>query len=325
MGSADSTPQAPCELEIDEEDIAREVIEGLSREQKRLPCKLFYDSVGSRLFDRICELPEYYVTDAEVEILERQAKSIAARLGTGVALIELGSGSCTKVRLLLDELENPAAYLPVDVSAQHLALAAREVAKAYPDLDVLTVSADFTRPFELPPLPRRPRHRVVFFPGSTIGNFERADAVEFLRLMAELAETGGGVLIGIDLRKDPGVIEAAYNDSQGVTARFNLNILNVVNRQADADFLLHRFEHDAVYDEERGRIEMRLVSRADHEVSVGDQRFELRRGEHILTEYSHKYTFGEFAAMADEAGLRVRERWCDSEQLFSVQYLEVVE
>ncbi len=324
MNPYESTRETLQDLEVHTDSVLEEVIEGLSRRQRHLPCKLFYDSVGSKLFDRICELPEYYLTGAEVSILQQRVAEIAARIGPGAALVEFGAGSCVKIRLLLDALEAPVAYVPIDVSRTHLKRSAREIAAAYPRLEVLAMGADFTRPLDLPELRGPARKKVIFFPGSTVGNFERAKAIEFLGNAATLVGPGGGVLIGVDLQKDPRVIEAAYNDTAGVTARFNANILAVINRELESNFRPARFEHQAVYDEGEGRIEMRLVSRCDQVVQVGGHAFGFACGEYIITEYSHKYTLNGFATMAKSGGLAVRDVWCDPERLFSVQYLEAI-
>ncbi len=248
----------------------RDVLDGLRRRRKRLPCKYFYDAVGSRLFDRICELDEYYLTRCELDLLHRHAGEMAETAGPGAVLIEYGSGSGLKTRLLLDRLRDPAAYVPVDISGEHLESSAARLARRYPGLPVLPVVADFTRPFELPPLPATAGRRIVFFSGSTIGNFRPNEAVRLLRQMAQVCGPAGGLLVAADLKKDRAVLEAAYNDLAGVTAAFNLNLLTRINRELGGDFVPEAFRHHAFYNARRGRVEMHLVSREDQTVSVGE-------------------------------------------------------
>lgn len=295
-----------------------DVLAGLSQANKTLPCKYFYDATGSRLFDAICELEEYYPTRTELSILQADAPAIAAAIGPGRALVEYGSGSSVKTRLLLDRLVEPAGYVPVDVSREHLLAAAAAIAADYPGLRVTPVCADFTRPFALPPgLAGRP---VVYFPGSTIGNFEPAGARALLRQIAALPGCAGAV-VGIDLQKPVAVLEAAYNDARGVTAAFNLNLLARINRELGADFALDRFVHRAHYDTRHHRVEMRLVSRFDQEVRIADRAFTFAAGEAILTEMSHKYTLDGFADMALESGLRRERAWTDADRRFAVVLL----
>ncbi len=316
------------ELDLGESDrdcreTAQEVMDGLSSEPKRLPSKLFYDETGSKLFDEICDLPEYYIPDAESEILRTNAGEIADRIGPGAALIEPGAGSCVKVRYLLDALDEVACFVPIDVSGTHLESAASDLQESYPELEVVPVEGDFTGAIDIPELPPETRRRVAFFPGSTIGNFEEEEAEQILRNLADVAGDDGGVLVGVDLVKCPDVISAAYNDSAGVTARFNKNILRVLNRELGADIDEDRFEHRAVYDHEAERIEMRLVSRCDQSIRVAKEDFSIERGEYVITEYSHKYSHRRFAKLAARAGLREVETWCDEDDLFSVRYFEV--
>jgi dimethylhistidine N-methyltransferase len=299
----------------------REVLAGLARPHKQLPCKYFYDERGSRLFDEICDLEEYYLTRCELAILRRHAGEMAVRLGPGCALIEYGSGSSLKTRLLLDRLGRPAAYVPVDISGEHLLRSARRLARAYPGLEVAPVCADFTRPFPLPPLRQEPRRRVVYFSGSTIGNFGPSEAADLLAGIARLCGPGGGLLIGVDLKKDRATLEAAYDDRRGVTAAFNLNLLARINRELGADFELSRFRHHAFYNEGPGRVEMHLVSLGAQTVRVGGAAFDLADGETICTEYSYKYGSDEFRDLAAHAGLSLGRVWTDENGLFSVQYL----
>jgi dimethylhistidine N-methyltransferase len=305
------------------EDLLGEVVEGLALPRKHLPCKLFYDERGSRLFDRICELDEYYLTRTELAIMRRHAAEMASCIGPQARLVEFGSGSSVKVRLLLDALKHPVSYVPIDISTRHLHAAAESIAADYPDLHVQPIAGDYTQSLELPPPPSRVRRTVAYFPGSTIGNLDRGQAVEFLRRTAALVGGRGGLLIGADLVKDKAVLERAYNDAAGVTAEFNLNLLRAVNRAFGANFALDGFAHEAIYDDAESRIEMHLISRRAQSVCIGEHRFELRAGEPIVTEYSHKYTLPAFAHLAEDGDMRVQRVWTDPERLFSVQYLEV--
>jgi dimethylhistidine N-methyltransferase len=297
------------------------VLAGLGRAPKELPCKLFYDARGSALFEQICEVPEYYLTRTEIAILETYAGDIAAQIGPHCRLIELGSGASRKVRILLDALDRPAAYVPVDISRERLREAADGLAVDFPDLSVVAVCADYTRPFGLPPLPGRFGKRVGFFPGSTIGNFEPEAVVQFLGNYAKLLGPGGEMLIGIDLKKDPAILNAAYNDAAGLNAAFNLNLLVRINRELGGDVDLDRFEHHAFYNEAKGRVELYIKSLADQIVGVAGRRFRFAAGELIHTENSYKYAIPEFRALAARAGFRAIETWTDPDKLFSVHYL----
>lgn len=297
-------------------DFRADVLAGLSRPRKRLPAKYFYDAAGSRLFDRICELPEYYPTRTELGILKRYAPEMAGWCGPGCLLIELGAGSLTKVRFLLDHLEKPAGYVPVDVSAEHLRAAAKALAADYPSLPVRPVVADFTAAFPLPAIPAR--RRVVYFPGSTIGNFDPAEADTLLRRVAGLVGPGGGLVLGVDLRKPVEVLEPAYNDAAGVTAAFNRNLLARINRELGGDFDLDAFRHHAFYNAERSRVEMHLVSERRQRVRVGPAAFDFRPGETIHTENSHKYDVRELAERAATCGLRLDATWTDELSYFAV-------
>ena len=300
-----------------------DVLAGLRRSHKRLPCKYFYDDIGSRLFDRICELPEYYPTRTELAILQSDASDMAARLGPGCLVIEYGSGSSTKTRLLLDALDRPAGYLPVDIAREQLERSAASLAADFPGLPVLPVCADFNRPFALPPgLPAAAR-RVVYFPGSTIGNFTTAAARRLLAGMARLVGPAGAVLIGVDLKKDPKILEAAYDDAAGVTAAFNRNILVRINRELGGDFRPSEFLHHPLYNPTFGRIEMHLISRRRQTVRLAGERIAFDEGEGILTECSYKHTVRGFQMLAASAGLRARQVWTDSRRWFSVQYATV--
>jgi L-histidine N-alpha-methyltransferase len=298
-----------------------DVIDGLVRFPKSLPCKYFYDAAGSALFETICALPEYYLTRTELEIMNRHAEEMAETLGPGVLLVEPGSGASLKTRLLLKHLPEPAAYVPVDISPSALVNAARELLGTFTRLEVVPVCADFSEPFELPLPRRRPERTVVYFPGSTVGNFDPPRAVALLRRLGGVCGPGGAVLVGVDLDKPTPVLEAAYNDSQGVTAEFNKNLLRRINAELGADFDLDRFEHVALFNEGHRRIEMHLESNAVQTVGVAGRAFQFRRGERIHTESSYKYSLAGFQDLAKRAGFSVGRVWTDPAGLFSVQYL----
>ena len=299
----------------------REIVDGLSGEQKQISPKYFYDERGSKLFDDITRLPEYYLTNTELGIMRDNIDEIVELVGKQASLIEFGSGSSLKTRILLEHLSELAAYVPVDISEEHLHASAEKIRARFPHIDVLPVVADFTKEFDLPKPMVMPIRNVVYFPGSTIGNFEHDMAMELLRVMHHEAGKNGALLIGVDLQKDPEVIESAYNDSAGVTAEFNLNVLQHLNRDYGANFDLDEFSHSANYDPEKGRVVIELVSQADQTVELGDAEFDIADGEAILTEYSHKYTLDGFAAMANAAGFKVEKVWTDAKKLFSVQFL----
>lgn len=300
-----------------------EVLAGLSKSPRQLPYKFFYDEHGAQLFRQICELPEYYVTRTEIEILRLHGAEMAAALGPQIELIGLGTGAGTKTKILLEELECPAVYVPIDISKEQLEKSSERFRKMFPNLQILPVAADYLEPFELP-LPRQLSSRsVVYFPGSTIGNFEPDDASEFLSRLVELVGEGGGLLIGVDLQKDRHVIETAYNDSAGVTAKFNKNLLARINRELGADFDLAHWQHYAIYNPAEGRIEIYLISEADQTVRICDESFEFRAGEKILTEYSYKHTIGGFTMLARQAGFEFQQVWTDDQRWFGVFYFTV--
>lgn len=299
----------------------RDVRAGLGGKRKRLPSKYLYDRRGSELFDQICELDEYYPTRTELAITRRHAREMAEQIGPGVALLEYGSGSSVKTRLLLDALHDAVAYVPIDISKEHLAAAAARMESAYPALDVLPVCADFTQPFTLPEFPREPSHCAVYFPGSTIGNFPPGAAAELLASIRQTVGQGGGALLGVDLQKSVDVIEAAYNDAAGVTAAFNLNLLERINRELDANFSVDNFEHRADYDASHGRIDMHLVARRDQVIEIAGESVAFHRGETIHTEHSHKYTLEGVATLAAEAGLAMHKAWTDQREWFAVVHL----
>ncbi len=301
-------------------DDLREILTGLGKSQKAISSKFFYDERGSRLFDQICDLPEYYLTRTELSILREHVVEMADRIGPQASLIEFGSGSSLKIRILLENLDQLAAYVPVDISRDYLVMAADDIARDFPEVEVLPVAADFTYPFDLPDPVVTPVRNVVYFPGSTIGNFSHTAAHDLLRVMHHEAGNNGALLIGIDLQKDKEIIEAAYNDSAGVTAEFNLNILRRINREFGADFKLDDFRHRAIYSEASGRIEMYLISSCDQIVTIAGYNFAISAGESILTEHSHKYTTEGFVAMAARAGFRLEKHWSDSGKMFAVLY-----
>lgn len=313
------------DLEPVSEDFLAEVVAGLSSSPRSLPCKFFYDEHGADLFQKICELPEYYITRTETELLRRYGGEMAESIGANAELIGFGTGAGTKARMLLEHLENPIAYVPVDISKQRLTDSAAELSRAMPTLDILPVCGDYLQPLQLPKSLRKPDHVAVYFPGSTIGNMEPEIATEFLKRVCRLCGRSGGLIIGVDLQKDRAVLEAAYNDTAGVTAEFNLNLLARANRELGADFDLLLWQHQAIYNEHQGRIEMHLISDAEQSVHVGGERFPFARGERIITEFSYKYTREGFARLAGSAGFRLARVWADSEQLFAVFHFAVAE
>lgn len=305
---------------IEGSDGRASIMSGLREDQKRLDPKWFYDERGSQLFDEITRLPEYYPTRTEKAILKGQRDAIARRCGQRSVLIEPGSGSSEKIRILLEALK-PGAYVPIDISAEFLRISAQALADEYPWLPVHAVCADFNNgwPF-LDALPAG--RRLLFYPGSTIGNLEPAQARAFLGSMARVMGSDGGMLIGVDTHKDTERLNAAYNDSAGVTAAFNRNMLRRLNEMLEASFDETRFEHRAFYNEDLRRIEMHLVSRVHQRVACADEIIEFEAGESLHTENSYKYSVADFAALAESAGLALVDSWLDDEQLFSVHYLE---
>ena len=321
----DSRPAAFIDLHAEADRFLVEVTEGLSRPRKALPPKYFYDERGAQLFEAICGLPEYYLTRAELAIMAGHADEMARHLGRGCAVIEYGSGSGRKTRLLLKAL-SPVAYVPIDISRSQLQVTANEIAAEFPGLRVTAVCADYSGAVKLPSLAGPPpRRRVVYFPGSTIGNLTPAEAARFLANARRLAGPGGGMLVGVDMKKDTARLNAAYNDARGITAEFNLNLLARINRELGADFDLAAFRHHAFFNEAEGRIEMHLVSLREQVVSVGGSRFAFRGGETIHTENSYKYTAEEFRELAHGAGFTPMRHWTDGEVQFAVHYLAVPE
>lgn len=299
-------------------DFLEEVRAGLEAPRRTLPCKYFYDAKGSKLFDDITEARDYYPTRTEMGILRANMDDIVDCLENDPLVIEFGSGNSSKTHLLLDNLPDAAGYVPVDISRDHLIDAAARLQSHYPDLEILPVCADFTERIPIPEPEQEPGHRVVFFPGSTIGNFERNEARELLRTMADDAGEDGGLLIGVDLEKEPAILERAYDDSGGVTAAFNLNLLERINRELGGTFELEGFRHRAIWNADQARIEMHLESLRDQTVTVAGREYEFGKGETIHTENSHKYSVDRFAAMARDAGFRLDRVWTDPDALFSV-------
>ena len=300
-----------------------DVMAGLSRPQKALPPKYFYDAQGCALFEAICGLPEYYLTRAEIALMRAHVGDMARHLGPGRVLIEYGSGSGRKTRLLIAAIR-PVAYVPIDIARAQLHATAAEIAHEFPRLRVVAVCADYSRPLALPGLEDLgARRRIVYFPGSTIGNFTPAEAAGFLAGAREQLGAEGGLLIGVDLKKDPARLDAAYNDARGVTAAFNLNMLARINRELGADFDLSAFRHRAFYDEASGRIEMHLESVKEQTVTISGRSIRFRKGETLHTENSCKYSVREFQDLATAAGLAPVECWMDSDRLFGVHYLVV--
>jgi len=302
-----------------------EVSRGLGSPQKELPCKLFYDEVGSQLFEQITGLDEYYPTRAELRIMRAAGADIAGRLGPDCLVLEYGSGSSVKTRILLDHLKRPTGYVPIDISRELLQQSADDLARTYRGLRVFPVWADYTRPLTLPSDLPVGKRRVAYYPGSTIGNFVPEDARRFLAGIAGVCGRDGGLVIGVDLKKDPLMLHRAYNDALGITAAFNLNILTRLNRELGANFVVEQFRHYAFYNPVFARVEMHLVSLSEQVVRVGGVDFQFERGESIWTEASYKYSPQEFAALASSAGWNVQQFWTDDRGLFSVQYLTVVD
>lgn len=303
--------------------VVTEVLVGLSRPRKALPPKLLYDKIGSEIFEKICNLKEYYPTRAESEILTIYAHEMSWLMGENPLIIEPGAGSGEKIKYLLPFLQNPAGYVPIEISREMLLQMAGELRAEFPEIPVYPICADFTEEVRLPsPIRRHKGKKVVFFPGSTIGNFAPAEAVSFLKRLGRIMGAGGGLLIGADLKKDPRILNLAYDDPQGVTAAFNLNLLRRLNDEASANFDPEFFEHEAYYNEELGRVEMHLKSKVDHTVKVHESLFRFQEGESIHTESSYKYTEDEFIGLCAEARLECKRHWKDTDDLFGVYYFE---
>lgn len=308
------------DLYTPQQNMRLEVIEGLMREQKVLPAKYFYDHIGSRLFEQITQQPEYYPTRTELAILEQHRAEIARSIGDVHTLIEYGSGSSRKIQMLLETFTHLDTYMPIDISKDFLMESARQLSERYPALHIKAVCGDYSQSISLPI--EESQKRVIFFPGSTIGNFEPEEAMRFLRHSSRILETGDGFLIGVDLKKSVDVLERAYNDAAGVTAAFNLNMLTHLNQMLEGTFDVTRFEHHAFYNEEKGRIEMHLRSQLDQLVQVGDVTVPFKQGETIHTENSYKYSKEEFETLARQSGFHSVNCWIDDNERFSVHYLE---
>lgn len=313
-------PLSPNTLEVTRFRTA--ALAGLAKSPKTLPCKYFYDARGARLFEQICELDEYYPTRTELSIMRDHVAEMAQVIGPRARVVELGSGEGVKTRLLLEALERPVEYVPVDISAEQLAHVARSLRQRFPYVRISPIVADYTHAFALPPCPGAAR-TVAYFAGSTIGNFEPEDALTFLTRTAALCGPGGGLLLGVDLKKDTNVLEAAYNDREGVTAAFNMNLLSRINRELGGDFREDAFRHQAIYNEALGRIEMHLFSKVSQRVHVGPATFGFEAGESIVTEYSYKYDVEQMAALAARAGFKRERVWTDRENRFSVHAFTV--
>ncbi|TYP93360.1 dimethylhistidine N-methyltransferase [Fodinibius salinus] len=297
-----------------------EVVEGLRKSQKQLPSKYFYDERGSELFEQITRLEEYYPTEIERSILNQNIDAIADSIGSKAMLVELGSGSSSKTRLLLEKLDSLASYVPVDISEEYLLKIVSNLRIEYPRISIIPVFADYTSHFKLPSLGDSYSQQVLFYPGSTIGNFLPEKARSFLSTLADITDPDAGMLIGVDLKKDKQLLESAYNDEDGITAKFNKNMLKRINRELGADFEINLFAHKAYFNEQEGRIEMHLVSQKKQEVQIADETFVFNKGESIHTENSYKYTLDEFEDLVSDS-FSVEQVWTDEDDYFSVQYL----
>jgi len=310
-------------FEPEKENLLEEILEGFNKPQKELPSKLFYDEKGSALFDEICELDEYYLTRTETAIMTENIEDICSVLGRNCLLIELGSGSSKKIRLLLTGLQDPAGYVPIDISEEHLMNSANVLAQDYPSLKIFPVYADYTRPFSLPKFEFTHSKKAVYYPGSTIGNFKADYASQFLTRIANRIGKGNGLLIGIDLKKNKKTLEDAYNDKKGVTAEFNLNILRRLNNELGTDFNIEGWKHLAFYNSDEGRIEMHLQSLRDQDMQVNGYRIAFAKDETILTEYSHKYSVEDFKDIISDS-YNLEKVWTDKENKFGILYFTVI-
>lgn len=309
------------DLHPKQEEFLDEVLRGLTKTPKELPTKYLYDERGSDLYEKICSLEEYYIPRIEIRIMKDNIREIVGLLDVDANLIEYGCGSCTKTRILLDNMPELAAYIPIDISREQLLIVTNELTGVYPQLQIVPICADFTQAFPLPNLEHPGKRNVVYFPGSSIGNFGPISGRRLLKNITGICQPGGALLIGVDLRKDPDVLYRAYNDSEGITAAFNLNLLTRINRELGADFDPKAFRHEAVYNWEEGRIEMRLFSLRDQVIQINRTRIPFIKGESIWTESSYKYSPEDFSAMANDAGFSVEQVWTDKKHWFSVQYL----
>ncbi len=313
------------DLEPAIEDFRESVVAGLSRSPRELACKFFYDPTGMELFHKICNTDEYYVTRTELALLRQIGPEVAALAGPDTAVVEFGAGSDLKVRLLLDALERPAQYVPIDIAREPLRDATEAIARDYPAMRVGAICADFTTLAALPEEAMRDvkGRRLGFFPGSTIGNFTRSDAADFMALIRSVMGPGGALLIGVDLKKDEARLNAAYNDAAGYTAAFNLNLLHRMKRELGAELDPDAFEHVAFYNDAEGRVEMHLRSLKAQTIRIGSDSFDLAAGEQVHSENSHKYGIEEFTAVAQRAGFESAAVWTDPDNLFSIHYLTI--
>ena len=302
-------------------DFLKDVIEGLGKNPKTLKPKYFYDNRGAQLFTEICTTPEYYPTRTEIKILNQNAEDIASQIGDNTALIEYGSGALEKIKILLNFLKEPVGLIPVDISEDQLFVSAKNLENLYPNLEILPVAADFTKPIPIPGFSQPPKKYLAFFPGSTIGNFEPDLAIQFLQGVTKTIGLDGLLLIGFDLKKDIETLLAAYDDQRGITASFNKNLLSRVNGELGGNFNLNTFEHVARYNENKGRIEMHLKSTTEQTVSINKELFEFLEGETIHTENCYKFTKESFTAMSSKAGLSPVKTWTDDQNLFAVMLL----
>ena len=309
----------------DPADFLADVLVGLSKSPKSVPPKFFYDETGSHLFNKICETPEYYVTRTELGLLETYGAEISRLAGPSRAVIEYGCGSSLKINALLNCLTDPAEYLAIDISKKHLLQTAEDIAGTHPAIRVGAVCADFSRDLDLPKTVGEGGRRLAFFPGSTIGNQAPEEAAQFLEIVRKTVGHDGSLLIGVDLEKDSKILNAAYNDKDGHTASFNLNLLHRIRSELLGKLNMSQFRHDAFFNERLHRVEMHLVSLCDQDISVGGQTFHFANQETIHTENSYKYTVDRFTDLAMSAGFRITETWIDPDCLFSIHYLEVYE
>ena len=305
-------------------EFLQDVVRGLSKEQKTLPCKYFYDERGSQLFTEICEQEEYYLTNTEIALLNKYGAEIAAITGQNACIIEPGSGAGEKIQLLLTALDEPDSYMPLDISEEILQASVETITNKFPALKVNPVKIDFTNDINLPECNASSNKRLVFFPGSTIGNFNPEEASDFLQKLQQIAGPKGSLLIGVDLIKDKEVLEAAYDDKNGVTAEFNKNLLHRINDELNADFDITAFSHNAFFNDEKSRIEMHLTSEQEQSVKIQDNVFEFSEGETIHTENSYKYSVRSFTKLVEESGFAVVKVWQDENELFGLFYLNVI-
>jgi dimethylhistidine N-methyltransferase len=308
-------------LQDTDKSLLDEIIYGIKNPQKYLPSKLFYDEKGSKLFDRICELEEYYITRTEISIIEKNIDEITELINKNTLFIEFGSGSSLKTSIILENIDDTAGYIPIDISEEHLNNSVDKLRSDFPGLNIYPIAADFTNPIQFPDIFKNVSKRILFFPGSSIGNFTIEESKKFMEIAAFNCGSEGGLLIGVDMYKEKEILEAAYNDSKGVTAEFNLNILERINNEFGSDFNLDNFYHRAIFNEEKSRIEMYLVSTSDHTVKLDGTTVDFKANETILTEYSHKYTLENFKSIVNDY-FEIDKIWTDQKKFFSLLYLK---